>query len=182
MSGVISVTVDFGAEIKRQFSLQVDAYISQETVDHGLELWDLWSKSPDCDVVSVTNPLDRGSRRPWHDSYVIVEQWRWQLGSLRDAGADDSRAVLDTPEASCSLSPSQTAGQPSSDGGRHVRPGNVEYHYVTRHCIKGSCQVYGLTHCTVWWFPLVEACLNVCFELEEGRCSVWSRVDLLLVR
>ena len=43
------------------------------TVDHGLQLWDLWSRSPDCDVVSVTNTLDRGSR-PWHIGYVIVEQ------------------------------------------------------------------------------------------------------------
>ena len=57
---------------KRVF-LHVDAYISQVTVDHGLQLWGIWSRSPDCDVVSVTNPLDRGSR-PWHISYVIVEQ------------------------------------------------------------------------------------------------------------
>ena len=53
--------------------IYIDAYISQVTVDHGLQLWDLWSRSPDCDIVSVTNPLDRGSW-PWHMSYVIVEQ------------------------------------------------------------------------------------------------------------
>ena len=41
--------------------------------------------------------------------------------------------------------------------------------YVMRHCIKGRCQVYGHTHCTVRWFPLVESCLVVCCELEEGR-------------
>ena len=47
--------------------------ISQVIVDHGLQQCDLWSRSPDCYVVSVTNPLDRGSW-PWHISYVIVEQ------------------------------------------------------------------------------------------------------------
>ena len=57
---------------KRVF-LQLDVYITHVTVDHGLQQWDLWSRSPDCDVVSVTNPLDRGSR-PWHISYVIAEQ------------------------------------------------------------------------------------------------------------
>ena len=35
-----------------------------------------------------------------------------------DAGADDSRAQLDTSEASSSLSPSYVAGQPSNDGER----------------------------------------------------------------
>ena len=94
-----------------------------------------------------------------------------QLRSVRDAGADDSRARLGTSEASCSLSPSQVAGQPSSDGGRQRRSGNLGYQCVMRHCIKGSCQVYGHTHCTVRWFPLVEACLDVCCELEEDRCS-----------
>ena len=53
--------------------LQADVYISHVTVDHGRKLWDLWSESPDCDVVSIGNPLDLGSR-PWHISYVIVEQ------------------------------------------------------------------------------------------------------------
>ena len=57
---------------KRVF-LQVDAYISQVTVDHGLQLWDLWSISHDCDFVGVTHPLDRGSL-PWHINDVIVEQ------------------------------------------------------------------------------------------------------------
>ena len=38
--------------------------------------------------------------------------------SLRDAGADNSRARPGTSEASYRLSPSQVAGQPSSDGGR----------------------------------------------------------------
>ena len=58
MSGVKSVTVDFGAEMESEFSF---INISQVTVDHGLQMWDLWSKSPNWDVVSVTNPLDRGS-------------------------------------------------------------------------------------------------------------------------
>ena len=66
---VKSVTVDFGAEIKSELSFRVDAYLSQVTVDVGL--WDLWSSSPDCDVVSIAHPLDWGSR-PWHISYVIV--------------------------------------------------------------------------------------------------------------
>ena len=54
--------------------LQVDAYFSQVIVDHGLQLCNIWSSSPDCDV-SVANPLDRWDR-PWHISYVIVEQGR----------------------------------------------------------------------------------------------------------
>ena len=37
---------------KRVF-LQVEAHISQLTVDYGFQLWDLGSRSPDCDVVSV---------------------------------------------------------------------------------------------------------------------------------
>ena len=40
-----------------------------------------------------------------------------------------------------------------------------------RHCIKGICQVDGHSHGAVSWFPLVEACLDVCCELEEGRCN-----------
>ena len=60
-------------QISKASFLQVDAYFSQVTVDHGLELWDLWSKSPDCDAVSITYPLNRGSWL-WHISYVIVEQ------------------------------------------------------------------------------------------------------------
>ena len=145
---------------------QVDVYISQVTVDHGLQQWELWSRSPDCDVVNVTNHL---------------EQWRWQLGSLRDAGTNDSRARLDASEASCSLSPSQIAGHPSSDDGRQGGSGNLGYQYVMRHCIKGSCQVYDHTHCTVRWFPLVEAFLDVCCELEEGRCSRVSGSEALLI-
>ena len=35
-----SVTVDFGTEKKRVFH-HVDAYFSQVTVDHGLQLWDI---------------------------------------------------------------------------------------------------------------------------------------------
>ena len=61
---------------------------------------------------------------------------------------NDSRTRLDTSEARCSLSPSQVAGQSSSDGGRQGRSGNLGYQYVMRHCIKGSCQVYGYTRCT----------------------------------
>ena len=74
-------------------------------------------------------------------------------------------------KASCSLSPSQVAGQPSSAGGRQERSGNLGYQYVMRHCIKGSCQVDGHTHSTMSWFPLVEAFLDVCCELEKGKCS-----------
>ena len=81
----------------------------------------------------------------------------------------------------CSLSPSQVAGQPSSDGGRQGRTGNLGYQCIMRHCIKGSRQVYGHTHCTVWWFPLVEACLNVCCKLEEGRCSRVSGSEAVLI-
>ena len=60
---------------QKRVILQVDAYVAQITIDHGLQLWNLWSSSPECDVVSVENPLDRGSQ-PWHISYVIVEQGR----------------------------------------------------------------------------------------------------------
>ena len=85
---------------------------------------------------------------------------------------NDSRARLGTSEASCSLSPSQVAGQPSSNGGRQGRrSGNLGYQRVMRYCIKGRCQVSGHTHCTVRWFSLVKACLDVCCELEVGRCS-----------
>ena len=70
---------------------------------------------------------------------------------------DDSCAQLDTSQASCSLSPSYVAGQPLSDGGWEGRSGNLGYQCVMRHCIKGSCQVYGHTHCTVRWFLLAEA-------------------------
>ena len=55
-----------------------------------------------------------------------------------DAGADDSRDRLSTYEASCSLSPSQLAGQPSSNSGRQGRFGNLGYQCVMGHCIKGS--------------------------------------------
>ena len=51
---------------------------------------------------------------------------------MRDAGADDSRAQLGTSEASCSLSPSQVAGQPSSDGGRQGRSNNLGYQCIMR--------------------------------------------------
>ena len=57
---------------QKRVILQVDAYFFQVIVDHGLQLGNLCSSSPDCDVVSVANPLDRWSR-PWHISYVIVE-------------------------------------------------------------------------------------------------------------
>ena len=71
----------------------------------------------------------------------------------------------------CSLSPSQVAGQPSSDGGRQGQSDSLGYQCITRHCIKVSRQVYGHTHCKVKWFPLVEACLDARCKLEEGRCS-----------
>ena len=57
---------------QKRVILQVDAYSSQVIGNHGLQLWNLWSRSPDCDVVSVANPHDRW-RRPWHINYVIVE-------------------------------------------------------------------------------------------------------------
>ena len=69
------------------------------------------------------------------------------------------------------LSPSQVAGQPSSDDRRQGRSDNLRYQCIMRRCIKGSRQVYGHTHSTVRWFPLVEACLDVRCELEEGICS-----------
>ena len=94
---------------------------------------------------------------------------------------DDSRARLGTSEASCSLSPSQVAGQPSSDGGRQGRSDNPGYQCIMRHCIKISHQVYGNIHCTVRWFPLVEACLDVRYELEEGRCSRVSGSEPVLI-
>ena len=57
---------------QKRVILQVDAYISQVIVNHGLQLRNLWSSSPDCDVVSIANPLYRW-RWPWHIGYVIVE-------------------------------------------------------------------------------------------------------------
>ena len=94
---------------------------------------------------------------------------------------DHSRDRLDTSEVSCSSSPSQVAGQSSSDGARQGRSDNLGYQYVMRHYIKVSCEVYGHTHCAVRWFPLVEACLDVCCELEEGRCSpVYGSEDVLI--
>ena len=54
-AGVKSVTVD-----QKRVFLQVDAYISQVTVDHGLQLWVIWSRSPDCDFVSVKTILTGG--------------------------------------------------------------------------------------------------------------------------
>ena len=62
---------------QRRVILQVDTYFSKVIVDHGLQLCNLWSSSPDCDVVSAANPLHRS--RPWHISYVIVEQGTGQL-------------------------------------------------------------------------------------------------------
>ena len=44
---------------------------------------------------------------------------------------------------------------------------NLGYQCVMRHCIKGSCQVYGHTHGVVSGFLLVDACRC---ELEERRC------------
>ena len=98
-----------------------------------------------------------------------------------EAGADGSCARLGTSEASCSLSPSQVAGQPSSDGGWQERSDNLGYQCIMKHGIKGSRQVYGHTHCTVRWFPLVEACLNVRCKLEEGRCSLVFGSDAVLI-
>ena len=100
---------------------------------------------------------------------------------VRDAGADDSRARLGTSEASCSLFPYQVGGQPSSDGGRQGRSDNLGYQCIMRHCIQGSRQVYGHTHCTVRWFPLVETYLDICCELEEGRCSRVSGSEAVLI-
>ena len=119
------------------------------------------------------------SRIKRSESIVVVsdscpDNTRFHKNTLRDAGADDSRARLGTSEASCRLSPSQVAGQPLSDGGRHGRSDNLGYQCIMRHCTKGSRQVYGHTHCTVRWFPLIEACLDVRCKLEEGRCSLYE--------
>ena len=46
-------------------------------------------------------------------------------------------------------------------------------------CIKGSRLVYDHTHCAVRWFSLVEACLDVRWELEDGRCSRVSEAVLI---
>ena len=73
MSGLKNVTVDFRDQ--KGIILQIDAYFSHVTVEHGLQLRNILSSIPDCDIVSVANPLDRGSR-PCHISYVIVEQGR----------------------------------------------------------------------------------------------------------
>ena len=72
LSGVKSVTVDFGAEIKSELSFRYMLNISRLIGNLGLQLRNLWSSSPDCGVVSVANPLDRW-RRPLHISYIIVE-------------------------------------------------------------------------------------------------------------
>ena len=40
----------FQCRYQNRVFLQVDAYISQVTVDHGFQLWDFWSRSTDCDV------------------------------------------------------------------------------------------------------------------------------------
>ena len=63
----------FQCRYQKQVFLQVDDYISQVTVDHGFQLWDFWSRSPYCEVVSVAFPIERISL-PWHIRYVIVEQ------------------------------------------------------------------------------------------------------------
>ena len=47
--------------------------------------------------------------------------------------------------------------------------------------LRLNCQFYDHTHCTVWWFPLVEACLDVCCELEEGRCNRVSGSEAVLI-
>ena len=45
LSGVKSMTVDFGRRDQKRVILQVDDYVSQVTVDHGFQLWNLWSIS-----------------------------------------------------------------------------------------------------------------------------------------
>ena len=37
------------------------------------------------------------------------------------------------------------------------------------------------THCTVRWFLLFEACLDVCCKLEQGRCSRVSGSEAVLI-
>ena len=98
-----------------------------------------------------------------------------------DTRAYDSRDRLHSSEASCSLSPSLVAGQSSSVGGRQGRSDNLGYMYGMGYCIKGSCQVYGHTHCTVRLFPLVEACLVLWCELETGSCSQMSGSEAVLI-
>ena len=39
----------------------------------------------------------------------------------------------------------------------------------------------GTTHRAVRWFPLVEACLDVCCEMEEGRYSRVLGFETMLI-
>ena len=73
MSGVKSLTVDFGVQRSEASFLSGRCNIYQVAVDHGFQLWDLGSGSPECDVASVAYTLDRGSW-PWHASHEAVEQ------------------------------------------------------------------------------------------------------------
>ena len=41
--------------------------------------------------------------------------------------------------------------------------------------------MYGHTHCTVRWFPHVEVCLDVCCELDEGKCSRVSAPEAVVI-
>ena len=99
-------------------------------------------------------------------------------GSRKWVDNNDSRARLGISEASCIVSPSQVAGQPSSDGGRQGRSGNLGYQYVMKHCIKGRLS-------SLWphtlYDEVVEACLDVCCELEEGICSRVSGSEAVLI-
>ena len=73
---------------QKRVILQVDAYISQIIVDHGLQLRNLWSSSLDCDVVSIANPLDRW-RRLWHIVLDLVPlKLKLQLVSLAGSRTD----------------------------------------------------------------------------------------------
>ena len=72
----------------------------------------------------------------------------------------------------CRTPPQLHAGGVGRQQQQKGRSSNLGYQCVMRHCIKGRCQVYGHTHCTVRWFPLVEACLDVCCEHQTNTaCS-----------
>ena len=75
-------------------------------------------------------------------------------------------------------------GEPLSGGGRQRHYVNLGYQCIMRH-MRHKCQVYGHTHCRGRWFPLVEACLNVCYELERADvvgCLSPQPLKLLAIR
>ena len=83
-----------------------------------------------------------------------------------------------TSEASRSLSPSQVAGQPSSDGRRQGPSGNLGYQYGMRHYQRLLSSL--LPH-TLYDEVVSTGCnLDVCCELKEGRCSLVSGSEAMV--